>query len=157
MSNLPLNSLVTFKLHSKGSGVTQKIQPEGSSHVISVDAAPIFGGEDKSPSPMAYVLGSLISCSQVTAQMVAKDLGIELHRFEFDLSADLDTAILCGGADEGNPNFQNVEVKAVVETETSEDLFKEFYKETERRCPLYQLFSRSGTNIHYEWSMRDIG
>lgn len=142
-------------MKSKGSGVCQDIQMEGSSHTIHVDAAPVFGGKDQYPSPMAYVLGALISCSQVTAQLVAKDLGIKLGGFEFDLAANLDTAILCGGALEGNPNFQTVDVNAVVETDASDDIFEKFYKETERRCPLYQLFQRSGSKVNYNWSKQN--
>jgi uncharacterized OsmC-like protein len=141
--------MVTFKLHSKGEGVCQEIQMEGSSHLINVDAAPVFGGKDQYPSPMAYVLGALTPCSQVTAQLVAKDFDIELHSFKFDLAADLDTAILCGGAKEGNPNFQTIDVNAVVETNAPNHVFKKFCKETERRCPLYQLFQRSGSDIKY--------
>ncbi len=154
MSIQPNTTTVTFKLHSNGTGVRQKIQQEGSAHVINVDAAPAFGGKDEFPSPLAYALGALISCSQVTAQLVAKDFGIELLSFEFDLKADLDTAILVGGAAEGDPNFQNVEVHAVVETDVSDDVFRKFYEETERRCPMIQLFSRSGATINYHWSMQ---
>jgi uncharacterized OsmC-like protein len=154
MSNLPKSTMVTFQLHSKGTGVCQEIQMEGSSHLINVDAAPVFGGNDQYPSPMAYALGALISCSQVTAQLVAKDFDIELRSFEFDLAADLDTAILCDGAMEGNPNFQTVDVNAVIETDAPDDVFKKFYEETERRCPLYQLFQKSGSDIKYNWLKR---
>ena len=153
MSILPNSTMVTFKLHSKGEGVCQEVQQEGSAHVINVDAAPVFGGRDQSPSPMAYLFGALISCSQITAQQVAKDFGIKLHRFEFDLTANLDTDILLNGVAEGNPNFQNVKVNAAVQLDASDDVFKKFYEETERRCPLYQLFSRSGATINYDWSM----
>ncbi len=150
----PNSTMQTFKLHSRGTGVCQEIQQEGSSHVMKVDAAPVFGGKDKYPSPIAYALGGLISCSQVTAQLVAKDFGIKLHSFEFYLTADFDTAILVGGATEGNPNFQNVEVNVIVETDAADPVFKRFYEETERRCPLYQLFARSGAKINYHWSIR---
>ncbi len=155
MTTMPATeTMATFRLHSKGTGVYQEVRTEGSDHVIYVDAAPVFGGNDEHPSPMSYILGSLISCSQVTAQLVAKDMGIELKSFEFDLTANLDTDILCGGALEGDPNFQDVEVNIVVETDVSKDVFKEMYEETERRCPIYQLFSKSSSSINYNWSLK---
>ncbi|NMW22819.1 MAG: hypothetical protein HKK67_14605 [Chlorobiaceae bacterium] len=86
----PKNTSVTFKLNSAGTEATQTIIAEGSPHIIKVDAARGFGGKDEYPSPISYVLSSLISCSQVTAQLVANDLGITLHSFEFDIKANLD-------------------------------------------------------------------
>ncbi len=154
MSNLPMDTMATFKLHSTGTGVLQEIKTEGSDHIINVDAAPVFGGKDRHPSPMSYVFASLISCSQVTAQHVAKEFNIELNSFEFDLKANLDTVILSTGAMEGNPNFQNVDVNIIVETNASKDDFQNFSKETERRCPLYQLFAKSGSSINYNWVIK---
>ncbi len=150
----PKSSLVTFHLQSIGSGVSQTIQQEGSVHTIRVDAAPVFGGKDEYPSPIAYALSALISCSQVTAQLVAKDLGLKLNQFEFDIKATLDTAILVNGALEGNPNFQTIELNAIVDTDSTEAQFEQLRQETERRCPIYQLFLRSGVAITNHWSIR---
>jgi len=86
----PEHTSVTFKLNASGTEAAQTIIAEGSPHIINVDATPRFGGKDAYPSPLSYVLSSLISCSQVTAQLVANDLGITLHSFEFDIKANLD-------------------------------------------------------------------
>ena len=147
----PKHTSVTFTLNSSGSQATQTIITEGSPHIINVDATRRFGGKDEYPSPISYALSSLISCSQVTAQLVANDLGIKLNSFEFDLKANLDTAILFEGAEEGNPNFQDIIIRARIETNTSDDLFEKLKIETERRCPVYQLFSRSGVTIRSQW------
>ncbi|MBD1876573.1 OsmC family protein [Nodosilinea sp. FACHB-131] len=144
----------TFKLRSQGKGVAQVIEVDGSQHTIQVDAAPVFGGHDEHPSPIAYALSSLISCSQVTAQLVAKDLGIQLNGFEFDISADLDTAVLVNGSRNGNPNFEQVAIRAVVDTSASATDFQILQAETERRCPIFQLFQRSGIPISNHWSIR---
>jgi uncharacterized OsmC-like protein len=153
----PKTTVATFKLHSSGTGVAQTVQVEGSKHTIQVDAAPAFGGKDEYPSPIAYALSALVSCSQVTAQLVAKDWGITLRHFQFDIQADLDTAILVGGATEGNPNFQTVVINAVVATDISDERFEQLRLETERRCPIYQLFSKSGINLVNHWSIDRSG
>jgi putative redox protein len=150
----PKSTIATFKLHSQGTGVAQSIQLKDSRHVIHVDAAPVFGGQDTNPSPIAYALSALISCSQVTAQLVAQDLGVKLNGFEFEIQADLDTDVLVNGAAEGNPNFQNVEIHAEIDTDITDELFETLKLETERRCPIYQLFYRSGVNIVNHWSRR---
>ncbi|HEY9696007.1 MAG TPA: OsmC family protein [Trichocoleus sp.] len=148
------SSIATFHLHSTGTNVAQTIHQEGSVHTIRVDAAPAFGGKDEHPSPIAYALSALVSCSQVTSQLVAKDLGVQLDGFEFDIKAELDTAVLVHGALEGNANFERVEIHAIVETDGSKAQLEQLRQETERRCPIYQLFLRSGVTITNHWSVR---
>ena len=151
----PKAPVATFTLTSDGTGVAQTVSVVGSAHTFEVDAAPAFGGSDAAPSPIAYALGALISCSQVTGQIAAKALGLRVDRFHFDISADLDTAILVGGDAEGNANFEKVTVTALVTTEASEAELRALQIETERRCPIYQLFARSGVDIQTTWARAD--
>jgi len=131
----PEHTSVTFKLNASGTEAAQTIIAEGSPHIINVDATPRFGGKDAYPSPLSYVLSSLLSCSQVTAQLVANDLGITLHSFEFNLKANLDTAVLFEGAAEGNPNFQNISIKARID-----------FKEKQKGDALYTSCSRAAAS-----------
>jgi putative redox protein len=145
---------VPFKLHAKGLVGTKVIQQEGSNQIIRVRVASTFGCEDDYPNPMAYVLSALIACYKITAQLVAKDLGAELFGFEFNLNIDGDATILVQGAKEGNPNFQNLQIRVVVETDISDELFEKFRLETERRFPISPLCYRSGVNLTSYWSIR---
>ena len=63
--------------------------------------------------------------------------------------------MLVGGA-EGNANFDRVTVRATVETDADDDRFSTFVAETGRRCPVTQLFERSGLEFHNEWSRVDL-
>lgn len=140
---------VPFVVHGEGIGVTQKLT--AGEHVFHSDTYPAFGGSDSAPSPLVYVLGALISCNQVTANLVAANLGITLGSWTFDVQGDLNPAVLVGGA-EGNANFDRVEVRATVETDANEDQFATFVSETERRCPVSQLFGRSGLEFVNNWT-----
>jgi putative redox protein len=142
---------VRFKLHGEGSGVRQTVTGEGSSHVIEVDAPPPFGGEDKYPTPITYALAALISCSQVTAQQAAKTLGVTLSHLDFDLEADWDVAAMLLGATDTDANFSAVRITASITTDATEEQFAQLKSETERRCPIYQLFSRSGLTLTSDW------
>jgi putative redox protein len=119
-------------------------------HRFSTDAYPAFGGQDAAPSPLFYALGSLTSCNQVTATLVAKDLGIRLGNWSFEVQGDLDTSVLVGGAD-GNANFDRVTVHATVETDATDEQLATLVAETERRCPVTQLFKRSGVEWDNQW------
>ncbi len=145
------NQTLHFKLNSAGIGSAQTIFMEGSPHMINVDAPPMIGGKGEYPCPICYLLSSLISSTQLTAQLVAKDFGVQLNSFEFEINANLDTAILIGGSEKGNPNMQNVILKATIEANISDELFEKIRIETERRCPIFQLFSLSGRNVNTSW------
>ena len=68
---------VPFVVSAEGTGVAQTLTVAGDSqHVFTADTYPSFGGQDSAPSPLAYALGALTSCHQVTGSIVAKDLGL---------------------------------------------------------------------------------
>ncbi|MDL5160067.1 OsmC family protein [Actinomycetospora termitidis] len=149
MAIKPKETVVPFAVHGEGTGVYQNLTAGG--HAFATDAYPAFGGQDSAPSPLFYALGALTSCNQVTGSLVAKDLGITVTSWNFDIVGDLDTAVLVGGA-EGNANFDRVEVRATIETDASEEQFAQLVSETERRCPVTQLFKRSGLEFDNVWT-----
>jgi uncharacterized OsmC-like protein len=145
-------SIIPFAIHATGTGVAQTLAVEGrAGHVFQADAYPVFGGQDSAPSPLFYALGALTSCNQVTASLVAKDLGINLGEWTFDVRGDLNPAVLVGGAP-GNANFDRVEVRASVQTDATAEQFATLVAETERRCPVTQLFVRSGLDFVNNWT-----
>jgi uncharacterized OsmC-like protein len=152
MSTLPL---VTFRLSGEGTGVAQTIHEEGSPHVIRSDAHPAFGGADSAPSPLAYALAALTSCTQVTSQVVAKDLGLSLGQFAVSLEAKFDPTVLATGA-EGISNFTRLSLDVTVETDAAPELFARFGSEVDRRCPVSQLFRRSGVAVTTHWTARAV-
>lgn len=149
MAISPKSTIIPFEVSAAGTGVAQDVEAGG--HRFSTDAYPAFGGQDAAPSPLFYVLVALSSCNQVTAALVAKDLGITLGRWSFSVVGDLDTAVLAQGA-EGNANFHRVTVRASVETDADDEQFATLVSETERRCPVTQLYQRSGLEFVNEWS-----
>ncbi len=147
--------LVTFRLTGEGRGVAQTVREDGSAHVIQTDAHPAFGGGDTAPSPLAYTLAALTSCTQVTSQIVARDLGLTLGAFTVSVDARLDPTVLATGA-EGVSNFTRLTLRTSIETDAAPALFARFGGEVERRCPVTQLFRRSGVEVTTEWRARAL-
>lgn len=141
-----------YALHTEGVGMAQTIKVRGTPHVIEVDAVVAFGGKDKAPGPLAYALASLTSCSQATAQIVAKGLGISIEHISFDLDAEIDMSVLLGLGPQGLPDFQPVSMNVTVDTTASDAELVKLQAETERRCPVSQLFQRAGVPIKSRWS-----
>lgn len=142
-------STVPFAVSATGTGVAQALEAGG--HRFAADALPAFGGQDADPSPLYYALAALSSCNQVTGSLVAKDLGVAVGRWTFEVVGDLDPSVIAGGA-EGNANFDKVTVRASVETDADDAQFAELVSETERRCPVTQLFRRSGLELDSAWT-----
>lgn len=148
----PIKQTVPFVVDAEGSGVAQRLVVAGDhEHVFTADTYPSFGGDDAAPSPLSYLLGALTSCNQVTGSLVASSLGIALGKWSFHIQGDLDPSVIAGGA-EGNANFDRVAVTVTVETDAADDVFETFHAETERRCPVTQMFKRSGLAYTSEWS-----
>ena len=153
MAITPKPTVVPFTVTGSGTGVAQSVEAGG--HRFQTDAYPAFGGKDEAPSPLFYVLAALSSCNQVTASLVAKDLGITLGEWDFQVVGDLDTAVLVGGAD-GNANFDKVTVRVTVQTDADDAQFARLISETERRCPVSQLFVRSGVEFDNVWQQAQL-
>jgi uncharacterized OsmC-like protein len=143
-------SILSFHLHGSGSGVLQNVNVEGSAHAIRAEGHPAFGGKNSAPSPLDYALGALASCNQVTTFIVARDLGVAWGSFSVDLRAELDNSVLVFGA-EGNPNFSSITLDVAIETDADDATFERLASEVERRCPLTQLYARSGVTVINNW------
>lgn len=149
---MPGSSTVPFVVEAEGTGVAQSLTvPGAETHRFAADTLPSFGGQDSAPSPLSYALGALTSCNQVTGSLVAKGLGIALGRWTFRIQGDLDPSVIGTGA-EGNANFDSVTVEVSVQTDADAATFELLKTETERRCPVTQLFQRSGLDYSSTWT-----
>ena len=152
MSTTTPKKTVPFVVEAEGTGVAQTVTVPGEHpHVFRADTLPAFGGQDAEPSPLSYALGALTSCNQVTGSIVATQLGISISGWRFRVQGDLDPTVIGAGA-EGNANFQRVEVSVEVATDADDEAFAELTAETDRRCPVTQLFRRSGLEFVTTWT-----
>lgn len=146
---------ITLQVTGRGSGTQQTVSVKDKPYTFPTDTYAVLGGKDEAPSPVAYSLASLGSCNQVTGFVVAKNHGIKLGDWEVTVQGVLPTAVLATGA-EGNPNWESVTLKVKVQTDIAggneDPKFKHFVSEVDRRCPISQLFKRSGVVFNSEWT-----
>jgi len=153
MAITPKAGTFPFVLHAEGSGVYQTIT--AGDRTFAADAYPAFGGRDSAPSPLLYALAALSSCNQVTASLVARELGITLGQWRFDVQGDLDTGVFVNG-EEGHGSFDTVTILVTVETDATDEQLATLASEVERRCPVSQLIKRSGTPLSSTWTKTDL-
>lgn len=148
-------SVLEFDLKGEGRGVLQEVSIAGSEHTVRAEGHPAFGGTDSAPSPLDYALAAVVSCNQVTARIVALGEEIEIGEFHGRVEAALDNSVLVFGAD-GNPNFSSLKLTVEVETALDDAAFERFVAEVNRRCPLTQLFVRSGVDVTTDWTNKAL-
>jgi putative redox protein len=153
---MPKTSIIPFGLHGEGTGVLSTVSVEGSEHTVTMEGHPAFGGTESHLSPLDQVLAALVSCTQVTGQIVASGMdNAQLGHWQIDLTSHLSNAVLVFG-EEGNPNFNDVEMSIAVETNLSDSDFGHFTSELERRCPIAALYRGSGVDFKMSWSNRPL-
>lgn len=142
------NSTLAISIHGTGTGLAQRIAAPP--HTFTTDTYTSLGGADSAPSPLAISLGSLSGCNQITGELVARDLGVKTGKWEVEVNGELDIGVLVKG-EKGHGNWDAVVLKVKVETNADNAQFELLRNETERRCPLSQLFKRSGVKWSNEW------
>lgn len=144
---------IPFTVNGQGTGVAQAIRVDGSGHPFQSDTYPAFGGKDSAPSPLHYALGSLSSCTQVTGSIVANEHGVVLNGWDVAVTGQFDPSVLVAGEkDNGNGgNWNAVHLGVTVKTDADDKKFDQWVSEVERRCPVTQLFKKSGVKWTSEW------
>ena len=143
----PRPNTMPFTLSGSGTGVAQTIKVANRPHTIQTDAYPASGGADNAPSPLHFNLSALTSCSQITGSIAAKDAGIKLGKWDVSVTGELNPAVLVEGEqDNGGAkgNWSSIDFEVRVESDADESAFQNWASETERRCPVTQLFKQSG-------------
>lgn len=133
-----------------GKGVYHEAQGHDPLRILRFEGDRAFGGNDRAPSPLDYMLGALGACLQITASVVARQKGLLIGRFRVRTDADYDNRALVWGVLNAPP-FRHVRMHVDVETTMTTDVFSEFADEVQARCPIHQLFVASETPLHSEW------
>jgi uncharacterized OsmC-like protein len=153
---MTVSTLACFTLRGIGEGFKQTVAIERRPLFFAADGRRAFGGSDAATSPVDFALGALMSSTQVTGQIVASGTpSILLGRWEVVVKGSVDRAFLREGGD-GVSNFRDVELAVSVETNLDDDAFAEFSQDVERRCPVTQLFRRSGVSLTTRWTAKPL-
>ena len=89
------------------------------------------------------LLGALAACAQITGQMVAAAMGIDLRRFEAEVEGDLDLRGTLGVDREISPGFETIRVRFEIDApDASEDQVRSLIEKTERYCTVLQTLRR---------------
>ncbi|MHA7142893.1 MULTISPECIES: OsmC family protein [unclassified Arthrobacter] len=108
------------------------------------------GGNDKSPTPMQYVVGAVNGCVTVVIETVARELGIVVEAIDTSSQAQQDVRGFRGTADV-SPHFKNFALTVNLRTPVPESELDTFKRQVEKRCPAINLVRDAGVDFNLVW------
>ena len=116
---------------------------------IEIDQAPFLDGQNSSPTPVEYLLHSLISCLTTTLVYHASVHGIEIGSISSRLEGDIDVRGFFGISEDVRKGFHTMRVHmqvqspASVEELTALALFSPVYDVISRALPVEVVLEKS--------------
>lgn len=153
-SSTPAAQALKVNLTGTANGFVQELKTFGEgieSHQIKNDLFKALGGNDSAPDPIHHLFSSVSGCQNITANLVAKDLGINIGKAKIDIEADLATLDNTKGK---YPGFltKSLTVNYELETDANDEQFEELRETTEAKCPIAQVFINSqGLKFTSNW------
>ena len=144
-------------LSARNDGGLMTVIDTGEYGLLVTDEPEEHGGTGEGPSPLQTVVGALCGCESVTFSRTAAELGFSYAGISFDAEFTIDIRGRLGNRDV-RPHFQTVRVRAVVDTDETDDRLREVVEETEARCPVFNLLRDAGVKLDMHWlARRDAG
>lgn len=143
-----MSNKLTFEIKGDSQGMMTKVESRAHSFIIDEPAS--FGGQDTGPDPLSTLLGALISCENVIANMVAKEIGFNLQGITFQVTGDLDLRGLMGN-ESVRTYFEKVTINARLKTDETEEKIKAFQEMVDKRCPIYQTLKAANVELISKW------
>jgi uncharacterized OsmC-like protein len=89
------------------------------------------------------LLGALAACAQLTCQMVAAAMGIDVDRIEVVVEGDLDLRGTLGVAQEVSAGFEAIRLRFELDApNASEEQLQQLREKTERYCTVLQTLTQ---------------
>lgn len=112
-----------------------KIESAAGNHKMIVDQPANGGGSDAGPNPLEYFLTGLGACMLTMGRMAAKRRRIELRSFSIEIDGVLDLDGLMGKDPSKRTGFEDIQIKAFIDADISDEEKMAFLEEIEKSCP----------------------
>jgi uncharacterized OsmC-like protein len=112
-----------------------------------------LGGTNTAPSPLETALAALVGCDGVIINGVATAMNFVYAGVELACESQIDVR---GpkGVPGIRPYFESAKLDIVVYSNEPTERFDKLCKNVEFRCPVMNLFTAAGVEMHVTWTMR---
>jgi uncharacterized OsmC-like protein len=121
-------------------------------HKVLIDEPPSRQGTDLAQTPLETLLSSFLGCTNVVANYVAGEMGVEISEMDLELVGHFDTRGFLG-TEEIDTQFPQIELKADIKTNASPDQIEDLKTQLATRCPVSAILRKSGTEVIETWNI----
>lgn len=118
------------------------------------DEPPRRGGNDLAPTPLEYLLVSLIACTNVSAARMAQKIRFNYEELEISAEGDLDTRGRKGEADV-LVHYHTVRLNIRIKTDESDKRLDRLADLVARYCPVDSFYRAAVPNYLITWERID--
>lgn len=117
---------------------------------VVTDEPDSLGGTNTAPSPLETTIAALVGCDGVIINGVAKAMGFDYSRVEFEAEGVIDVR---GpkGVRGIRPYFERIDMTITVTTPEPDDRFEKLQANVEFRCPVMNLMRSADVALNVEW------
>jgi uncharacterized OsmC-like protein len=153
----PQSSRITIKAQGSQSDTAMACSVDIGRAIYQAEAHSGVGGAGTAACSGDLLLGALAACAQITCQMVATAMGIQLSRIEVKVEGDLDLQGTLGVSKEVPVGFENILVRFEIDApEATAEQLRALREKTEQYCVVMQTLTRPPL-LQVDWSGQEEG
>jgi len=110
---------------------------------FAADEPALLGGTDSAPNPAELLLGAVGTCLSIGYALNAAARGIDLEQLDLELEGDIDLGVFAGVAQEGNPGYSNIRIRANIKSDASPEAIQALHEHVVRTSPICSTVAQS--------------
>lgn len=128
-------------------GTATQVQVRAGKFSWTIDEPAGLGGTDLGANPVEHLFSALGSCTVITYQVWAQQLGLTLERVDVDVEGSIDTRGFFGLDPQVRPGFADIAVRVTVTGPHSTEDYLRLADAVGRHCPVLDNLA-NGARIH---------
>lgn len=127
------SSIITVQGFSRG---TPETLVRAGEFQFLIDEPAGFGGGNKAPSPVAYLLGAIAGCVTAIGVQAAKELGVAITKLNPTVTGKINSESFLGISRSERSGFSEIAISLDLESDAGADQLIQWEKAVRERCPV---------------------
>lgn len=101
-----------------------------------IDEPESFGGHNKAPSPVAYLLGAISGCVVAIGTQAARELGVTIKTLNTKVDGRINSEAFFGISFLERAGFSEIVISVDLDSDADPDQLSRWKTEVQKRCPV---------------------
>ena len=127
------NAVITVEGFSHG---TTETRIRAGEFEFLIDEPESFGGQDKAPSPVAYLLGAVCGCVVAIGTQASREMGITIRNLNTRVDGTIDSSAFFGISFDQRSGFSEIIITLEVDSDADPKRLSLWKQAVLERCPV---------------------